>query len=423
MRSIDLSIQDDLYSRNPLELNPEGVTLFLTREEEKMLVGEHGPAVAKSMELLVAVGEIFEAEKLTLIESAHVSGVSYKNLGEAGLEYLEEQANLGPKVRVKTTLNPAGMDLENWMDMGVPKGFAVRQMRVINAFKSMGIEATCTCTPYLVGHTPRFGSQIAWAESSAIAYSNSVIGARTNRESGPTTLASAITGRAPLCQYRLDENRTPQIVVVVDAKLATPFDYSALGYLVGEKLGSTVPYFRGIRHPDLESLKALGAAAATSGGVALYHIEGVTPEALRFSEDVLKGLERIRVDEKELREASLRLSSDVEDPIICLGCPHCSLRELEHYAKLLKERRLRRRLMAFTSRGVYDQAERGGYVKDIERAGGRVFRDTCMVVAPLKEMGWREITTNSFKAAHYALGMGITTRLDSAEQVLRRVST
>ncbi|MBS7619239.1 aconitase X catalytic domain-containing protein [Candidatus Bathyarchaeota archaeon] len=396
--------------------------MFLTREEEEMLGGEYGPAVAKSIELLVAVGKIFEAERLIPIESAHVSGVSYKNLGDAGLEFLEEQADLGAKVRVKTTLNPAGMDLDRWMDLGVPEDFAVKQMRVIKAFKNIGIEATCTCTPYLIGHVPRFGSQIAWAESSAIAYSNSVIGARTNRESGPTTIASAITGRTPLCGYRLDENRAPQKIVIVNAKLKTPFEYSALGYLVGEKVGSAVPYFKGIFHPDLESLKALGAALATSGGIALYHIEGITPETLKFDDEKLKGLDKIGVDEKDLREASIRLSSEVKDPIICLGCPHCSLKELKHYAKILKDKRLRRRLIAFTSRGVYDQAEKEGCIKDIEHAGGRVFRDTCMVVAPLKEMGWREISTNSFKAAHYASSMGIATYLSAAEHVLREAS-
>ena len=387
-----------------------------------MLDGEYGPAVAKSMELLVAVGKIFEAERLIPIESAHVSGVSYKNLGDAGLEFLEEQADMGARVRVNTTLNPAGMDLDLWMDLGVPEGFAVKQMRVIKAFKNMGIETTCTCTPYLVGHVPRFGSQIAWAESSAIAYSNSVIGARTNRESGPTTLASAITGRAPLCGYRLDENRAPQKIVVVNAKLRTPFKYSALGYLVGEKVGSAVPYFKGIFHPDLDSLKALGAALATSGGIALYHIGGVTPEAPRFGEEALKGLEKISVDEKDLREISRRLSSEVKDPIICLGCPHCSLKELKHYSKLIRGRHLRQRLIAFTSRGMYEEAKKEGYVKDIEYAGGRVFRDTCMVVAPLKEMGWKEISTNSFKAAHYASSMGISTHLDTAEHILREVS-
>jgi len=174
-----------------------------------MLDGEEGPAAAKSMELLVALGEVLGAERLVPVESVHISGVSYKNLGDAGLDFLEDQADLGARARVRATLNPAGMDLDRWRGMGVPEAFADGQLRVVHAFERMGVESTCTCTPYLVGHVPRPGSQIAWAESSAVAYSNSVLGARTNRESGPTTLASAVTGRAALYGCRLEENRLP----------------------------------------------------------------------------------------------------------------------------------------------------------------------------------------------------------------------
>lgn len=395
--------------------------MYLTRVEERMLAGEEGPAVAKSMELLVALGEVFGAERLVPVESVHVSGVSYKNLGDAGLEFLEEQAGLGARARVRATLNPAGMDLDRWREMGVPEAFAEKQLRVIRAFEAMGVEATCTCTPYLVGHVPRPGSQIAWAESSAVAYSNSVLGAKTNRESGPTTLASAVTGRAALYGYRLEENRLPGKVVEVEAELRTRLDYSALGYLTGKLLGTTVPYFRGIRAPDLESLKALGAACATSGGIALYHIEGVTPEAEAMG-DALKGLERVTVEGSDLAEAASRLTREVGDPVVCLGCPHCSLRELREAARLLKGKALGGRLWVFTSRGVHREAERRGYVEAIEEAGGRVFRDTCMVVAPLRQMGWREVATNSFKCAQYLSNMDLATRLGTAVELLEEAA-
>jgi len=382
-----------------------------------MLDGEEGPAVAKSMDLLVTLGEVFGAERLVPVESAHISGVSYKNLGEAGLEWLEEQAELGARARIRATLNPAGMDLDRWREMGVPEAFADGQLRVIRAFERMGVELTCTCTPYLVGHVPRFGSQIAWAESSAIAYTNSVLGARTNRESGPTTLASAVTGRAALYGYRLEGNRLPGKVVEVEAELRTRLDYSALGYLTGRLLGTTVPYFRGIRVPDLESLKALGAACATSGGIALYHIERVTPEAGRMK-GTFDGLERVTVEGSDLIEEASRLTCEVGDPLVCLGCPHFSLREFEELARLLRGRELEGRLWVFTSRGVHREAERQGYVSVIEGAGGRVFRDTCMVVAPLREMGWREVATNSFKCAHYLSSMGLATRLGTAAELV-----
>ncbi|MEM2894240.1 MAG: aconitase X catalytic domain-containing protein [Candidatus Bathyarchaeia archaeon] len=388
-----------------------------------MLRGEMGPAVARAMELLIALGEVFEAERLVPIEGAHISGVSYKNLDEAGLEFLEDLAELGAQTRVRATLNPAGMDLDIWREMGIPHGFAERQLRVVKAFERMGVETTCTCTPYLIGHNPRQGSQIAWAESSAVAFSNSVLGARTNRESGPSALASSITGRTPLYGYRIEENRRPGAVVEVEAELKSHLDYSALGYHIGEALGSSVPYIRGVPRADEDSLKSLAASSATSGGIALFHMEGVTPEADRFGEEDLKGLERITVEDEDLEEAISSLSGEVEDPVFCLGCPHCSLEEIRMAAKLLKGRRLRWRLWIFTSRGVYREAERRGYIHTILEAGGRVFRDTCMVVAPLREMGWREIATDSCKAAHYASNMGLKVRLESLEKMVEEASS
>ena len=142
--------------------------MHLTSDEERTLTGEEGPAAAKLLELLVALGEVFGAERLVPVESAHIAGVSYKNLGEAGLEWLVEQADLGADARIPATLNPAGMDMEAWEAMGVPPEFAEGQRRVIAAFERMGVEPTCTCTPYLVGHVPELGSQVAWAESSAV---------------------------------------------------------------------------------------------------------------------------------------------------------------------------------------------------------------------------------------------------------------
>ncbi len=391
--------------------------MYLTREEEGVLSGDRGPAAAKLMELLVALGEVFGAERLVPVESAHISGVSYKNLGEAGLEWLEEQAETGARAIIPATLNPAGMDLERWAEMGVPEEFADGQMRIIGAFVRMGIEPTCTCTPYLVGHVPKLGAQVAWAESSAVCFANSVLGARTNRESGPTTLASAVTGRAAIYGYRLDENRRPGVVVEVEAELSDAMDYSALGYWTGRRLGTTVPYFRGLGQPDLESMKALGAACATSGGIALWHGEGVTPEAGEM-EGYLEGLERMTFTRADLEGVAAQFTKPLENPIYCLGCPHAGLQELEEIAGLVEGREMGGRLWVFTSRGVYEEAEKAGYIRAIEEAGGRVYRDTCMVVAPLKEMGWGEVATNSFKAGHYMAGMGLGTCMATLRELL-----
>jgi hypothetical protein len=325
---------------------------------------------------------------------------------------------MGARVKVRATLNPAGMDMDRWRDMNVPEKFADGQTRIIRAFKALGIEPTCTCTPYLVGHIPRFGAQIAWAESSAICYSNSVIGARTNRESGPTTIASAITGLTPLYEYRLDVNRLPRKLVEIEAKLSDPLDYSTLGYVTGKIVGTTVPYFRGLGKPSLESLKTLGAALATSGGVALWHGEDVTPEAEKVK-PYLREVEKVTITEKDLREAREKFTCEVADPITCIGCPHCSLHEVGEVASMCKGKELAKRLMVFTSRGVYAEAERKGYVRQIEGAGGKVFVDSCMVVAPLKEMGWKEVALNSFKAAQYSANMGLKIQVGTARELVK----
>jgi predicted aconitase len=384
--------------------------MYLTRDEERMLAGEEGPGVAKALQLIVSLGEVFGAERLVPVESAHVSGVSYKNLGEAGLEWLEDQAKLGARARIRATLNPAGMDLTRWEEMGVPEAFAEGQLKVIRAFETMGVDPTCTCTPYLVGNVPKVGSQVAWAESSAICFCNSVLGARTNRESGPTSIASAVTGLAALYEYRLDENRLPGKLVEVEAKLKTTLDYSALGYVTGKMLGTTIPYFRGLGDPGIAALKTLGAACATSGGIALWHGEGVTPEAKAVAPH-LKGLEEVTVENSDIAEAKAKFTSDVSEPITCVGCPHCSLEEVAEVAGLVKGRTLKKRLWVFTSRGVWEHALRLGFVRDIEDAGGKIYVDTCMVVAPLKDMGWRDVSLNSFKGAQYCSNMGLRTSL------------
>jgi predicted aconitase len=376
-----------------------------------MLEGELGPAVMKSMELLTALGDVFGAEYLVEVNSVHISGVSYRNLGDAGTEWLEELASLGAIVSsgVRATLNPAGMDMVDWRRMGVNKNFAIGQHRIIDSFKTMGVETTCTCTPYLIGHTPSLGSQIAWAESNAVCYSNSVLGARTNRESGPTSLASAITGLTPLYGYRLNENRLPGTVVEVEAKLRCPMDFSAVGYHVGKILGTTIPYFKGLGKPDVESMKTLGAACATSGGIALWHAEDVTPESSTVA-NYLDGLETLVVAEKDLNEVKNSFTVAHDEATYCLGCPHCSLNEIHEIAASVKKDDLEGNLWVFTSRGVYAEAEQRGYINIIEKANGKVFRDTCMVVAPLKDMGWKGVVTNSFKGAHYSLAHGFPTK-------------
>ncbi|MEM3040139.1 MAG: aconitase X catalytic domain-containing protein, partial [Candidatus Methanomethylicaceae archaeon] len=340
-------------------------------------------------------GEVFGAERMVKIESAQIAGVSYGNIGDAGMEFLEDWADLGGKVRVKSTLNPAGMDLDKWQEMGVDYEYYQRQMRILKAFEKMGVEITCTCTPYLVGNRPRSGAHVAWSESSAVVFANSVLGARTNREGGPSALAAAITGRTPCYGLHLEDNRVPTAIVKVEARLESIFDFSLLGYTVGRILGSGIPYFKGVLVRDFDKLKIMSAALAASGGIAMFYVGGRRRTADK--------LEKVCVDQRELELSREKLSSEGKPDLACIGCPHCSIQELRDLARALKDKRVKEgcALWVWTSQGVYDQAKDRGYLRAIEGAGGKVFTDTCMVVCPLEKSGYSHMVSNSCKAAHY----------------------
>lgn len=391
----------------------------LTVEEQRMVDGDRGEGVRKAMEILVALGEIYDADRLIPVSSVQVAGVSYKNLGEAGIEFLTEWAEMGGGVRVPTTLNPAGMDLTRWEAIGFPEDFARSQMRVIDAYGRMGIPVCCSCTPYLTGNVPALGDHVAWSESSAVSYANSAIGARTNREGGPSALAAAITGRTPRYGYHLDSNRRAGFVVEVRCPLETISDFGALGYLVGKRVENGVPYFQGVGRPGMEELKSLGAAMAASGAVALYHVEGVTPEA-RAGDVVDDGAPRIEIDSIEDAYEALTTADDDEVDFVSLGCPHASLEEIRRIAALVRGKRLRATTWVTTAAETRVRAARAGLVEEIETAGGRVLADTCMVVAPIEAFEFRTLATNSAKGAFYSAGhCGVNVRFGTMEDCLR----
>jgi predicted aconitase len=228
-----------------------------------------------------------------------------------------------------------------------------------------------------------------------------VIGARTNREGGPSALAAAICGVTPNYGLHLDENRKPQALVEVSAKLEDSADYGALGYVVGKQVKNKIPYFRGIKDADTDQLKALGAAMAASGAVALYHIEDITPEAHLMQ---TSGLEKLSLGDKDIEDAFSKLTTGKEPDIVILGCPHSSLKEIMTVARKLEGRKLKKPLWVCTSRMVKEAANRMGFTKTIESAGGRVVADTCMVVAPIETIGFKTTAVNSGKAANYLPG-------------------
>lgn len=395
--------------------------MYLTNAEERILNGYDGEVMERMFRLLVRLGEIYGADKMIPAHSAQVAGVSYKSIGDPGTEFLEDYANQGARVKIVTFLNPAGMDIEDWKELGIPPEFAEKQLRIMRAFKKMGIVVSATCTPYLAGNLPRYREHIAWSESSAISFANSVIGARTNREGGPSALAAALCGLTPNYGLHLDEGRTPQVIVNVDARLEDNADFGALGYVVGKLVKNKIPFFKGIRDADTDQLKALGAAMAASGAVALYHIDGLTPEAHLMNTD---SLEKISVTNKDLDEAFAKLTTGKEPDIIILGCPHSSLKEIMTISRKLEGKKLRKPLWVCTSRMVKEASNRMGFTKTIEDAGGTVVADTCMVVAPIEEMGYKTTAVNSGKAANYMPGFCkqnvVFSRLDD---LLEKVTT
>ncbi len=377
----------------------------LTPAEQKMLNGEYGRATQKAMEILVALGTIYGAEWMVPVTSAQIAGVSYDNLGEAGLHWLSEMANGGGKTRVLTTLNPAGMDIENWQALGISEDFAREQMRVIDAFARMNVVTTCSCTPYLIGNAPHFGQHIAWAESSAVCYANSVIGARSNREGGPSALAAALTGVTPEYGMHLEANRRPGVTVHVEAKLPDNNDFGALGIVMGRKLEQfkekPIVYITGVDQASVENLKSFCASVATYGGAALFHMRGITPEADRYAAPD----ETIVIAQADLDEAqqSLINAETDEADFVSLGCPHLTLNEIARIAELLEGKRVTKEFWITTARPIKQMADRMGYTRIIEAAGAKFAADTCCVVAPIKGR-FKALITDSAKACYYASG-------------------
>ena len=394
--------------------------MYLTEKEQRMFDGEEGYAIQKSMEILVALGNIYGANHLVKVGSVQVAGVSYHNLGDAGLEFLNELARDG-RVKVLTTLNPAGMDLENWRQLGISQEFAEKQNQVIDAFSRMGILISCTCTPYLIGNLPRYGEHLAWSESSAVTFANSVIGARTNREGGPSALAAAFVGKTPCYGLHLDENRAADIKIQVNADLTKLSDWGALGYSIGRKAENKIPYITGIKDAELDELKSFCASVVTYGAKPLFYMKGITPDA----ENLQIPRETVTIEQRDIREAYDNINDDVDYiDFVCIGCPHCSIKEISEVAELLKDRKISENteFWVATSRTAKQLADKRGYTETIEKAGGKFACDTCMAVAPLKGR-FKALATTSAKGCFYSRQNDMKTKMGSIEECIEAAVT
>jgi len=365
--------------------------MYLTKQEERMLDGEYGWANQVSMKILVRLGDLFGATKLIPVQSAHLSGVSYKHLGDAAIDFLNEVANNGGRAQTLATLNPSSFDQEYLVKHYSKERFA-KQTRIIELYKKMLIQPTLTCTPYYL-QKPKLGQHLAWSESSAVVYANSVLKAWTNREGAPSALAAALVGKTPNYGVHQPENRQSNVLVKLEAELPAEVDYGALGIYLGKLLKDKIPTLKGLHGSD-DEMKQLGAAMASSGMTTLFHIGEPSKK---------EKLETISVEAKEIEEAMSSLcTTDHAPDLVFIGCPHCAMNEVESAARVLQGKKIRKdaELWVCTSRYVRERAK--NYVDIIERAGGRVLCDTCVLVTWIKDLGVQRLMTNSAKTAFYA---------------------
>ena len=365
--------------------------MHLTKLEERMLDGECGWANQTAMKILAKLGDLFGATRLIPVQSAHLSGVSYKHMGDGAIEFLNELAAKGGRAQTAATLNPSSFDPEYLVKRYSKERFE-KQKRILELYRKMMIQPTLTCTPYYI-KKPKAGEHVAWAESSAVVYANSVLKAWTNREGSPSALAAALIGKTPNYGMHQTENRKPNAIVKVETKLQTEMDYGTLGIYLGKLLKDKVPEFKGLRGSD-DELKQLSAAMASSGMTALFHMRPLSER---------EELETFSVETKDLEETASSLSTSNQTPdLVFIGCPHCSAREVKAIADLLQGRRIRKdvEMWICTSRYIKEKAK--NYVDVAERAGAHVLCDTCVLVSWIKDLGFNTVMTNSAKTAFYA---------------------
>lgn len=358
----------------------------LTKEEEKALDGENGEALATAYRILMAIGKSTDAKKLVPVKWAHVSGVNYNTIGDSGVHFLE---NLGDsKFVVKTTINPMGYDPLKLNSLKVKAEFVERQNRIVDAYERMGATKSYTCIPYEVFEMPSKGTDVSFAESNAAVYANSVMHLRTNKESALTALASALTGKAPYSELRIEEMRKPDKRVKVKGELDNELDYGLLGYFAG-KVSNNVIGFDGIHVLEKRNAKALSAAIGTSGSCGMFTTGKADGETIEFGRE-----EAMRVKDE--------LSTSENGDIITLGSPQLGVDDLSLLADMIEGKRFRKRCLIFCARAAYESATRLGYTQKIERAGGELLCDCCTCLTPLVDRDDVDsVITNSIKGAYY----------------------
>ncbi|WP_420546436.1 aconitase X [Nitrosopumilus sp.] len=368
----------------------------LTREEESALKGEHGEIMQMAYRILVATGEATDAEKLVPIEWAHLSGVNYNTIGDAGEEFLSSISK-DARVKVKTTLNPMGFDNDNVLNYGLDENFISKQLSIKKSYEMMGVIPSFSCIPYEIFEIPKSGSQVAFAESNAAIHANSYDNLKTNKESAFSALASALTGKSPYSSLRKEDSAN----ITIRMKITNPNEltYGMLGFFAG-KVGETSVNIFGLTEMDRRQRKAMCGGMGTSGTCAKFYFDDGDSQS-----------EKIDFDEKEMQNVYDELNTSEKGDLITLGSPQLGLEEISDLAGKLKGRSFKKRCMVFSPRTVVDQARKIGYITQLESAGCEILSDCCTCLSPLickDEVD--AVTTNSIKGAFYlknSNGVGI----------------
>jgi predicted aconitase len=391
----------------------------LSNKDQAMLDGAEGPANQEAMAALVQLGEAFDAEDMVDIGYAHVHAGMAMYLGD--VELMEDLASQGAKMAVPSSTNIANADMEEWRATHAPESLVRLQRRAETAHSAMGTGGCFTCTPYWAGHWPTWNTHMASIESGVTVFCNSVLGAKSNRD-GFFAVYAGMTGRYPRFGLHLDENRKPTHEVMIEAEPDGTTDFTALGYAIGAEVTNAIPLIRGLeRRPNLDELDALGVGMATSGGVAMFILPGVTPPYSEADANIAEGLPSIGIRESDLRAVYDDFCSGEETSfdIVHLGCPHASFEEMKHYASLLDGKTVRDgvELWITTNRTVRQMARDSGLLKPIQASGAKVISDTCPIschfartASPDPKLGvepptLRTIVVDSAKQARYIRDM------------------
>ena len=379
----------------------------LTKEEQVALNGEMGESLETAYRILVATGEATNAEKLVPIQWAHLSGVNYNTIGDSGEEFLS-MLSKDAKVKVKTTLNPMGFDIDNVSKYNLDQNFIEKQQSIRDSYIRMGVDPTFSCTPYEIYDLPEKNTQVSFAESNAAIYANSLGNLKTNKESAFSALASALTGKSPYSDLR-KENTESSTTIRMKLENPNEMDFGLLGFFAG-KVADTSVSISGVAKPDKRSCKSLCAGMGTSGTCAKFD----------FVDEENNDSEKVDFGKEEMNNIFDELNTTESGDVITLGSPQLGLDELSDLSSMLKGRAFTKNCMIFCPRPIQNQARKLGYTNEIEKAGGEILSDCCTCLTPLINKDETDaVTTNSVKAAYYLKNStGVDVNLKSLSKIV-----